>query len=123
MIRASSSFYLVLLNVIPFLIGYFGGLLRWRDAVFRGAFQNSAGVNDSYDFIVVGGGSAGSVIAARLSENPKHRVLLLDAGGDPNPFSYIPLTVPFLQNHPATDWQYKTVPSNTSGFAFSEQAS
>uniref|UniRef100_W8BBI3 Glucose dehydrogenase (Acceptor) n=2 Tax=Ceratitis capitata TaxID=7213 RepID=W8BBI3_CERCA len=60
-----------------------------------------------YDFVVVGAGSAGSVLASRLSENPAWRVLVLEAGGDPPQESEIPSLL-FSLEHTNVTWNYLT---------------
>ena len=66
--------------------------------------------SNEYDFIIIGGGTAGLVVAARLSENPEVRVLILEAGADQtkDPRVTTPGLYHALQNTEA-DWQYKTV--------------
>ena len=68
----------------------------------------------------MGGGSAGSVLAARLSEDPQTRVLLLEAGGSPPFLASIPVFGAFLQQSPY-DWQYETVPQKDACKAMMEK--
>lgn len=65
----------------------------------------------SYDYIVVGGGSAGSIMAARLSQRPDRTVLLLEAGGPvDNWLLRVPFGVAKVWNHPAWNWSYRSEP-------------
>ncbi|MEL6373541.1 MAG: GMC family oxidoreductase N-terminal domain-containing protein [Pseudomonadota bacterium] len=65
----------------------------------------------TYDYIIVGAGSAGCVLANRLSADPSVRVLLLEAGGrDLNPWIHVPVGYFKTLHNPNTDWCYKAEP-------------
>jgi len=67
-------------------------------------------MSDTFDFVVVGGGSAGAVVAARLSEDPTCRVALLEAGERPPDVELMPVACAAMQMNPATDWMYTADP-------------
>ncbi|XP_043257480.1 glucose dehydrogenase [FAD, quinone]-like [Colletes gigas] len=68
-------------------------------------------INNSYDFVIIGAGSAGAVMAHRLSEVGCWSVLLLEAGPDEPEISDVPAVYPTLQGS-VWDWQFKTEPSD-----------
>jgi choline dehydrogenase len=64
---------------------------------------------ERFDYIVTGAGSAGCVVAARLSESGRHRVLLLEAGRrDTNPWIHIPMGFTYLYADPRDNWMYES---------------
>jgi len=66
---------------------------------------------ETYDYIVTGAGSAGCVVAARLSESGRHRVLLLEAGPpDRNPWIHIPLGFAKTYVNPRVNWKFENAP-------------
>lgn len=66
---------------------------------------------DEFDTIVVGGGTAGIVVASRLSEDPAHRVMLVEAGGwNRNPLYRIPLGIGKLRTARGGMWRHMTEP-------------
>jgi len=68
--------------------------------------------DDTYDYIVIGAGTAGCVVAGRLSESGRFSVCVLEAGPrDRNPFIHIPAGVLYTLRNPAINWMYKGVPS------------
>ena len=69
----------------------------------------------TFDFIVVGAGSAGSVLANRLSANPKYQVLVLEAGRESHPWSRVPVGFARLIENPAANWLYSSEPDEGSG--------
>jgi choline dehydrogenase len=69
-----------------------------------------------YDYIIIGAGSAGCVLANRLSEDPDCKVLLLEAGGrDWHPFIHMPAGLAKIAGNKRINWDYSTVPQAQLG--------
>ena len=81
-------------------------------------------MGESYDYIVVGAGSAGCIVAARLSEDPGSRVLLVEAGGsDRSLIIAMPGALPFVYQNTRIGWGYRSGPEpNLDGKTIDEKA-
>lgn len=71
----------------------------------------------SFDYIIVGAGSAGCVLASRLANNPNVSVLLLEAGGPQTVVTDMPGNTLFLVGN-EFDWNYHVVPQESAGLAY-----
>ncbi|WP_159585661.1 GMC family oxidoreductase [Chelativorans xinjiangense] len=70
----------------------------------------------TYDYIIAGGGTAGCLLANRLSKDPNIRVLMVEAGGSGrHPYIEVPLLLPKLLGNPKFDWMYKSAPEPHCG--------
>ncbi|XP_077532692.1 4-pyridoxate dehydrogenase-like [Haemaphysalis longicornis] len=81
---------------------------------------NTAIVNEEYDYIIVGAGSAGCVLANRLTADGTARVLLLEAGGLEDAAAQVPFFAPLLLRT-ELDWDYRTEPQQHASFAYDNQ--
>ncbi|XP_074039048.1 glucose dehydrogenase [FAD, quinone] [Leptinotarsa decemlineata] len=81
--------------------------LRGFFALSDGDVEDSNSFKEFYDFVIIGAGSGGCVVANRLTENPKWNVLLLEAGEDENFLSDVPLMAAF-QSSTGFNWGYKS---------------
>jgi len=71
-------------------------------------------IMENFDYIIIGAGSAGCVLANRLSANPKNKVLLLEAGGKDNyPWIHIPVGYYKTMHNPKVDWCFRTEKDET----------
>ena len=72
-------------------------------------------MNETFNFIIVGAGSAGCAVANRLSKNPENKILLIEAGNNSHPLSRLPASFALLIDNPSANWRYRSEPEeNTS---------
>ena len=87
---------------------------------FSAKFMESAPTNGSeYDYIVVGSGSSGSVVAGRLAE-AGYKILLVEAGGPSHFLQQAPALVAFFMNS-EYDWRYETKPKDNMSGVFQDR--
>ena len=106
-------------SLVVFIVAYYNGLRLPRDIPIL-----NKELEDQYDYVIVGGGTAGCVLASRLSEDKSSSVLVLEAGGqyDNNPLFTVPAAF-FSAQKTTHDWSYYTVPQNASCLGLNGQRS
>ncbi|XP_075155523.1 glucose dehydrogenase [FAD, quinone]-like [Haematobia irritans] len=96
--------------------GFLGVLLEFAqlgEATYNlEAMDNNVKLLKEYDFIIVGAGTAGCTLAARLSENPNWKILLLEAGGPESLLMDVPAVAQMLKLNRDINWSYSTEPSD-----------
>lgn len=81
---------------------------------FTSSYAEDDPVKSEYDYVIIGAGPAGCVLANRLSENERNSVLLLEAGNAENPFvTNTPMAAPNLQST-NYNWNYQTEPQENA---------
>src|SRR5689334_20591013 len=76
--------------------------------------RNSMNIRTA-DYVIIGAGSAGAALANRLTENGRHQVLLLEAGGETHPLSRVPVSFARFINRPGVNWLYASEPEPVTG--------
>ena len=112
-------FILFLLPFVPLLINFVvTSQIYWEHILshFEPDFTKI-----QYDYIVVGAGSAGCVLARRLSDDSNTKVALVEAGGAPSILTSIPALASFLQLSPI-DWSYSTVSQDNACLAMKNRS-
>ena len=66
------------------------------------------------DYVIIGAGSAGAALAHRLSENPRIRILLLEAGKASHPYTSLPISFGLLIDRPGPNWRFFSEPEETT---------